>query len=231
MAAISLPDRLTKLQDFPTSITANKILAGNDAGDATEFVPSPFEWARSWVTAMDYGGSGVIATTTLAAQLNSGSTSATLTDASSFEVGHGMAIPGAGAAGAELPVVLTGIAGNVVSWSGATSTTVATGTTIYHDDTQAFEDALATGKNVYVSDGDYHVTWALEILTVSQCFAGMGMFTNSFVSETIIYPRSLTADVFHLYASSNPTLIGFRLLHTGTRRGINYSWANGGWHK
>lgn len=221
--AISLPDRLTKLVDFPSSYIGHALKVARVKSDETgmEFVTSsvgvdPFSWARDWVNVLDYNAAGVITTTTLAAQLNSGSTSATLTDATSFAVGHGMAIPGAGVAGVELVVTLTDVTGNVVSWTGATSTTVSISTTVYHDDTQGFENALATGKNVYAPIGNYHTTWALEITTDRQVLAGIGLFTQNWVNGTSIYPRSLTDDVFHLYAASAPQLVGLRILHLGT---------------
>ena len=164
----------------------------NAAETALEFANvniDPFAWAADWVNVQSYSAAGVITTPTLAAQLNSGSTSATLTDASSFEVGHGMAIPGAGAAGVELAVVLTDVTANVVSWTGATSTTVANGTTVHHDDTQAFFSAMATATHVYAPWGNYHVTDTLTFET----YAGQGLM-GAGDEKTWIYNRSLTKD-------------------------------------
>ncbi len=192
--AISVPRRFTQLFDTPNSLAGHalKVARVNAAENSLEFAPiniDPFAWAADWVNVLDYNAAGVITTTTLAAQLDSGSTSATLTDASSFEAGHGMAIPGAGGAGAELAVVLTDVTGNVVSWTGATSTTVASGTTVHHDDTQAFLDAIDTAKHVYAPWGNYNVTDTLTLDTYAgQCLMGGGD------EKTRIYHRSLTKD-------------------------------------
>ncbi|GEM_PF-4152859 len=196
--AISVPRRFTQLFDTPESFIGYSLQVArvNAAETALEFATvniDPFAWASDWVNVQSYGAAGVITTTTLAAQLDAGSTSATLADASSFEVGHGMAIPGAGAAGAELVVTLTDVTGNVVSWTGASSTTVASGTTVHHDDTQAFFSAMATAKHVYAPWGNYNVTDTLTFETYAgQCLMGGGD------EKTRIYHRSLTKDCIAL---------------------------------
>ncbi len=204
---------------MPSSLAggAGKVATVNSGGTAYELVtPDPLIWARDWVSVESYGAAGVITTTTLNGGVLSGAITATLTDASSFAVGHGMAIPGAGVAGVELIVDITGVTGNVVIFTPATSTTVSTGITVYHDDTAAIVAALATGKHTYLSAGDYHTTSIITIFTNRQTLAGEGMFTRTYLNASIIYPRSLTADVIHLYASSAPALIGLRILQSGT---------------
>jgi hypothetical protein len=200
-----VPRRFTQLFDTPESFLGYALQVARVKADETalEFANvniDPFAWASDWVNLLDYGAAGVITTTTLAAQLTAGSTSATLTDASSFEAGHGMAIPGAGAAGVELAVVLTDVTGNVVSWTGATSTTVASGTTVHHDDTVAIKAALASGKSVYPPQGSYNVLGGGQDTIRLAGFEGQAIrgINDDYVNGTVIYNRSTTKDVFRL---------------------------------
>lgn len=183
------------LSDTPSSFVGQALKAArvNSGETALEFYTptnDPFAWAADWVNAQSYGAAGVITTTTLAATLNAGATSATLTSASSFAIGHGMAIPGAGVAGAELEVILTDVVGNVVSWSGATSTLVSLGQTVHHDDTAAIEAAYATGKHVYLPRGNYNVRRKLTFTTAYQNMKGAG----SVYGGTMIWSRVLSDD-------------------------------------
>lgn len=209
------------LADTPSSYVGQALKAArvNAGATALEFytpTDSLFAWAADWVNVITYGAAGVVTTTTLAATLNAGSTSATLTSASSFAIGHGMAIPGAGAAGAELVVELTNVVGNVVSWSGATSTLVSAGQTIHHDDTQALLDALAMLKNVYVPVGYYNTQGGqlnnvIQMTNIGQRIQGgmsdMRQRTQSGpVIGSVIYSRSLTKDCIQMVANNTQVM-------------------------
>lgn len=210
-----IPDRAADIRFTPYgNLAATNVQTALEELDAekTSAAASVFAWADDWVNIQDYGAAGVVTTTTLAATLNAGSTSATLTSASSFAIGHGMAIPGAGAAGVELVVILTNVVGNVVSWSGATSTLVSAGQTIHHDDTQALLDALASLKNVYIPVGDYNTQGGqynnvIQMTTIGQWIQGGGcdlrMRTQSApVTGSVIYSRSLTKDCIQMIANN-----------------------------
>lgn len=207
------------LTDGPGTIEALKVPRGNAGATALEWytpTDSPFAWAADWVNVKNYGAAGVVTTTTLAAQLNAGSTSATLTSASSYAIGHGMAIPGAGAAGVELVVEITNVSSNVVTFTPATSTLVSVGQNIYHDDTQAFLDALATAKNVYVPVGYYNVQGGqynnvIQMTNIGQRLQGgmsdLRMRTQSApVVGSVIYSRSLTKDCIQMVANNTQVM-------------------------
>lgn len=74
-----------------------------------------------------------IAPTTSAADILAGATTATVASSAGMAVGTTITIPGAGPAGAALPVVLSGIAGNVLTFTPATTTATLAGAVITSD--------------------------------------------------------------------------------------------------
>lgn len=164
-----------------------------------------------WVSVKSYSASGVDTTTTLASELGCSSVSdVPLTSASSFIVNQDIAIPGAGTGGAELIANITAINANTVTISPATSCTtpVVIGTTVYHDDTQAIKDAIATGKNVYIPEGNYNVTnWgddstAIILSNHGQTIEGANNTYNSPYYGAVLLVRSTATNMMRVTGNS-----------------------------
>jgi hypothetical protein len=129
-----------------------------------------------------YGASGAGATQTTGG-ITSGTTALTVASTSSFAVGQGILIAGAGAAGVRLVASITTIVGNVITLSIAASTTVS-GVAVKHDDSAAINAAIAAAYNagggeVYFPNGHY------------RCAAPLNAATNS----VLTFPQ---LDVYHL---------------------------------
>ena len=112
-----------------------------------------------------YYASTAGATTTTTVGSTAPGSSVTVASSATWLAGHGICIPGAGAAGAAYVGAVTLISGSVFTVSPATSTTVANGTLVQHDCTAAFLAALAalatTGGTIWVPDGIYLVNGPL----------------------------------------------------------------------
>lgn len=185
MGAISLPDRLTKLQDFPSSYTgqALKVPRVNSGETGIEFytpMDIPFVMQDDWVSPSNLSGSR--ATTTLAAQMLSGTYDALLTDASSFSVGQGISIVGAGSAGPnnnELITTISAINGNTVTVSNVSTATAAAGNTAYHDDTSAIRTAVQSGGRIYLPapSAGYNVTSRIDFVLDDTTLIGSDIFS------------------------------------------------------
>ncbi len=117
------------------------------------------------INVKDYNASGDGDTTTTGS-ITSGLKLLTVASASTFAVGQGISVAGAGAAGATLVTIVSNISGLVITLADAASTTVA-GAVVSHDDTQAFLDAIAYCKinhnALYISRGTYKITSPLVI--------------------------------------------------------------------
>lgn len=179
-------------------------------------VPDPsdtlFAMHDAWTNVKDHDVSMSIAETTLAAQLDLGSTIAILVDASTFEIGHDMAIPGAGVAGAELIVTISDKDGDDVTFAPPTSTTVLIGGAIYHDDTRAFSIILNDINFLQIYGIGYCVTSSPLISGMDRkCVAG-----TSIHQPFRLVPRQLTGDVLTI-ANQRQELINFSIQHV---RGI-----------
>lgn len=124
-------------------------------GDATKFLDGlgafsvPAGGASTWNALTgkplydvvgDYNGSGSSTTTT--GSVSSSSTSLVVASASTFSVGQGIFITGAGAAGANKVTTISAISGTTITLASAASTTVA-GVVVQHDDTAAINSAIA----------------------------------------------------------------------------------------
>lgn len=106
-----------------------------------------------------YGTSGSIVTTT--GSINASSNQLTVASASSFAVGHGIYIAGAGAAGVPLITSVFGIAGNVLTLVDNASTTVSS-VLVQHDESAALNEIMdvvvgAGGGEIWLEPGFYRV--------------------------------------------------------------------------
>ena len=94
-------------------------------------------------------------------------TSVVLANAASYQVGHGILITGAGAAGVDYVGTISNVNSNTLTITPTTSTSVVTGTNVQHDETGAFQTAitavgnLGTGK-IIVPDGFYQINGPLQ---------------------------------------------------------------------
>lgn len=112
-------------------------------------------------------------TTTTAASIPSGSTSATVASCSTFLPGNGIQIPGAGAASALLIPTTVSCIGTTLVWTTATSTSVSS-VTISHNDLNAWQAALnalgaAGGGNIYAPNGFSPVVGPLQDTAGCNC--------------------------------------------------------------
>lgn len=169
----------------------------NDANyslDGTGVFSKKFAQQSDWANAIsDYSASGVNTKTTTAASTTAGSTTVYLTDASSFKASQGIAIVGAGTAGADHITTISSVntASNYVVLNVATIATVASGATVYHDDTVAlssfYNDNISL--NGYLPIGKYNTS---SLITVSQSyrnFYGVESSYNYANTGSIIYVR------------------------------------------
>lgn len=127
-------------------------------------------------------GAGVIGTgnTTLAGTCTSGSTSCTLNSAAAFAINGGGVIGSGGVASADLRVQITGINGNVITFTPALSSTT-TNKKVYTDDTVALQAAMNSGKNVYLPALTFfNTTTTITYGAHSQVIAGPNLCTSVF---------------------------------------------------
>lgn len=130
-----------------------------------------------------FGASGSFATTTLSSAAGAAATSITVADASSFDLGQGIHIVGAGAAGARYIGTVTNKAGNTLTISPPTATAVSSGAVVKHDDTVAIQaaiDSLSSGGIVFIPRDRYRLTGQLLLgYRVSLIGAGAGRFQET----------------------------------------------------
>lgn len=145
-----------------------------------------------------YNASGSSVNTTTVGSTTSGSTSVVVA-ASDYVVGHGIYIAGAGAAGANYIGSVTVVAGTTLTISPATSTTVANGTVVHHDDTAAAQAAVdapgGIGGLVYFPAGYYYFSSQLTLRTstrISGASQGSGMSNTGTTGITVVDCRQLT---------------------------------------
>jgi hypothetical protein len=105
-------------------------------------------------------------TTTTSGSLTSGSTTATVASCSTFVAGNGVLITGAGASGANYIGTVSTCSGTTLTFSPATSTTVASGVVVQHDETAAITAAYtslaSTGGRIYFPLGLFLVNGPLQ---------------------------------------------------------------------
>lgn len=114
-----------------------KLVAGLTARTISDEL-APFVGLGTYTIA-SFGASGSAVTTT--GSINAASTSLTVASASSFAVGQGIYVAGAGAAGVPLITTITAIAGSTITLAAAASLSVS-GALVQHDDTAAIQAAL-----------------------------------------------------------------------------------------
>lgn len=112
------------------------------------------------VTSAPYYAAGSAATTATVGSTAAG-TSVVVASAATWATGEGIYIAGAGAGAANYVGTVTAISGASFTISPATSTAVANGTLVQHDDTAAFQSALsalaAGGGSVSIPNGYYRM--------------------------------------------------------------------------
>jgi hypothetical protein len=116
---------------------------------------------------LDFGASGSAITTTTSGTNSSGATNITVASSATFKDGQGIFIAGAGVAGVHYIGTINGTPTDAthIAITPATSTTVLAGALVQHDDTAAFNAALAAvgaagGGEVFAHNGFYRVNGA-----------------------------------------------------------------------
>ncbi|PWT75511.1 MAG: hypothetical protein C5B59_08510 [Bacteroidetes bacterium] len=135
---------------------------------------------------LSYNASGSNTTTT--GSITNGSHTLTVASAAGWSIGMGIAVAGAGAAGAELVTSVTNIVGTTFTLTAAASTTVVSAV-VNHDDTAAIASAIASGFPVILPIGNFNITSGFTISNPIK-------FEGSGPGATIIWNRSTTADIF-----------------------------------
>lgn len=159
-----------------------------------------------FVDVTDHLVSGSAVTTTLSAQMTAGTNTCALTDASTFMTGQGVAVAGAGVSGAELITYITGINGNNITLAASASTTVASGSVVYHDDTLAWQTLIDTGVNLwYPAAIVMNITSTIMFRVngqVHQSPAAMGESRYGSTAYPSIIKRSTSGDLIKQTAGS-----------------------------
>lgn len=111
-----------------------------------------------------------LGTTTLSGAVVNGATSIPLTDAATYQLGHGVLITGGKTGGADLITQITGVSGNTLTISPGISNVsgVASGVNVQHDDTAAFQAAVnlvtpLLTVNIFVPDGYYQINGPADV--------------------------------------------------------------------
>lgn len=145
------------------------IPSGNITGTASSSTVCPLQNANSiCIVSAPYNASTAGATTTTTtATTTAGATTVAVASTSTFVAGNGIYIAGAGATGANyVGPVATIVDATHLTLGAATSTTVASGTTVQHDETGAFQAAITalatTGGTIQIPDGTYLVNGPLQ---------------------------------------------------------------------
>jgi hypothetical protein len=155
---------------------------------------------------MDFGASGS-ATTTTTTGTNGAGTTINLTSSSTFLSGHGIFIEGAGAAGVDYVGTVSSVPnGTSVVVTPATSTSIAAGADVTHDDTAAVQTAINAvdalgGGTIYFPEGFYRFNRKLDttensILTIPRVAAGAVQKTFVFEGSWVSYTDSDSEPTF-----------------------------------
>lgn len=170
---------------------------------------------------MAFGASGSAVATTTVGTTTASSTSVTLTSASTCAAGQGITIAGAGAAGALYIGTISNVTGAVLTITPATSTTVSAGAAVNHDDTAAWQAALAhfgsagshLSGELFCPSGDYVVSSPL-------IYYGSA---DSSINLHGISPGTASSMGCHLYwkGSSSDDVLEFMGLAHSTVSGIS----------
>ena len=118
------------------------------------------------ITQVPYNASTSGATTTASSATFAAGTTGTVASCSTFVAGNGVYIAGAGASGANYIGTIVSCAGTALTVTPATSTSVASGALVKHDETAAFQAAItaigSSGGTIYIPDGTYLVNGSLQ---------------------------------------------------------------------
>jgi len=240
--------RLVDLTDVPSPV-ASYLLARNSSNTGNEWVPNnggspPFVMAGEWSSVIDdYSAAGVDTETVLASPAVSGNNYIYVVDNTHYSAGHGIAIVGAGTAGADLITSVYSVSGGGrIDLNDTIVTTKSAGTTVYHDDTVAIQNYLNEGnlsKSYLPSGLKSIVTSKLEFTKLGTQVFGPGMFgcdlyislneyphlSGPYFTQTpvaIIYQRFDDDDMMFA-GSNNCTLNGFVLEPHSTIEMAGYS--------
>lgn len=117
------------------------------------------------IGAAPYNASAAGGTATTASATFAVGTSGSVASCSTFLANQGVRVAGAGAAGASYFGKVVSCSGTTLTVTPATSTSVASGAVVQHDETAAFQSAitaLTNGGTIYVPDGAYLVNGPLQ---------------------------------------------------------------------
>ena len=124
-------------------------------GNLVSFTPATQVTTGSAPVVWTDGDTSTVGTT-------SAGSSVVVAEATTYSIGQGVFIAGAGISGADYIGKIVGVSSNTIALSPATSTSISTGALVRHDDTAAFQAAinLATVTNprinIVVPDGHYN---------------------------------------------------------------------------
>jgi hypothetical protein len=113
----------------------------------------------------DFGAAGVPGATT--SNVAAGRLTLTLTDAATYQPGHGVLVTGAGARGADYLGTVAAVAGNTITLDAPAPATTVSNALVKHDDTAAWQAALNaagardTGR-VLAPEGVYYINGPLQ---------------------------------------------------------------------
>jgi hypothetical protein len=172
---VPLEDGLSRIATSGTTLPSNAPLG--TIGASVIYSPN------GALNVMAYGASGSATATTTVGVTTAPATAVTLTSAVTFAQGQGITVAGAGVAGALYIGTVTNVVGAVLTINPATSTTVAGGAAVNHDDLAAIHLAIAAlptnGGGVYFPPGWYrHVTPVL-LHRSNVTFAGAGIGSST----------------------------------------------------
>lgn len=151
----------------------------------------------------------------------------TVSDSSSWQVGQGIAIPGAGAAAAELDTTVTGVGTGVISLFGSIATNVSS-VAVYHDDTVAIRQAMAAGS-IHLRPGNYNISCTgASNGGVLNPPAGVNVWGDG-VTSTVFFNRCADSSLFLISALEPPTVSdgGILIGNFSIRKGAGVTYSDG----
>lgn len=164
----------------------------------------------------DYSAAWTDVSTTLAAQATAGNNYIDVVDydvATTYSVGHGIAIPGAGTAGVELLTSILSRSASRLYLNATIQTTVAAGGLVYHDDTVALRNCInddTSVKRIWLPIGRPMLTGRIDFTKRRKIVIGSDWANEFFYNTseyfpdsigTILIPRFNNTDVFYFGSS------------------------------
>lgn len=145
------------------------------------------------------GAAGYEIDSTAAAQITAGASSATVVDSTGFSPGMGFRIYGAGVATVPFVGRITTVVGNVVSFTGTTSTTVAIGTAVHNEDSYAIQDII-DGANYSTAVHPHLARMTIDVPS-GQYFISKTVIINN--NQFTIRGEGTTASNFYAFGSDD----------------------------